>query len=204
VGAIAETHWLVVGLGNPGPEYAQTRHNVGFAVVDRLAGAARVRFRPDRSRTVRAWMDLSGVPILLLKPQAFMNLSGPPVAAWLEKLGLSAAHLVAIHDDLDLPLGRLRISARAGPGGHLGVDSIQTVLGTRAFPRVRVGIGRPREGQEAANKVLETFAPEELPVVGAVLDRAAEAVRTLIAEGLARAMNRYNYNVQVPAGDAPA
>ena len=202
MGAIAEAHWLVVGLGNPGPEYAQTRHNVGFAVVDRLAGAARVRFRPGRSRIERAWLDLSGVPILLLKPQAFMNLSGPPVAAWLEKLGLSAARLVVIHDDLDLPLGRLRVSARAGPGGHRGVTSIQTVLGSQAFPRVRVGIGRPREGQEAADRVLEAFAPAELPVVGAVLEAAAEAVRTLIAHGLARAMNRYN--VQVPAGGAPA
>jgi len=201
VGAIAEAHWLVVGLGNPGPAYAQTRHNVGFAVVDRLAGAGRVRFRSGRSHAERACLELSGIPILLLKPQAFMNLSGPPVADWLEKLGLSAARLVVIHDDLDLPLGRLRISARAGPGGHRGVESIQSVLGTRGFPRVRVGIGRPREGQQAADRVLEVFAPEELPVVEAVLERAAEAVQTLIADGLARAMNQYN--VPVPGGDGP-
>jgi PTH1 family peptidyl-tRNA hydrolase len=123
------------------------------------------------------------------------------VADWLEKLGLSAARLVVIHDDLDLPLGRLRISARAGPGGHRGVESIQSVLGTRGFPRVRVGIGRPRTGQQAADRVLEVFAPEELPVVEAVLERAAEAVQTLIADGLARAMNQYN--VPVPGGDGP-
>jgi PTH1 family peptidyl-tRNA hydrolase len=131
-----------------------------------------------------------------------MNLSGPPVAAWLQTLGLPAARLVVIHDDLDLPLGRLRVSARAGPGGHRGVASIQTALGTQAFPRVRVGIGRPREGQEAVDRVLEAFAPEELPLVGVVIDRAAEAVRTLIADGLPSAMNRYN--VRVPAGGAPA
>jgi PTH1 family peptidyl-tRNA hydrolase len=131
-----------------------------------------------------------------------MNLSGPPVAEWLEKLGLSAARLVVIHDDLDLPLGRLRVSARAGSGGHRGVESIQTVLGTRAFPRVRVGIGRPGEAQKAADRVLETFAPQEMPVVGAVLDRAAEAVQTLIADGLARAMNRYNVPVPVDSGIA--
>jgi PTH1 family peptidyl-tRNA hydrolase len=202
VGAIAEAHWLVVGLGNPGSEFSQTRHNVGFAILDRLAEAAHVRFRPGRAHAERAWLELSGIPILLLKPQAYMNLSGPPVADWLERLGLSAAHLVVIHDDLDLPLGRLRVSARAGPGGHRGVESIQTVLGTRAFPRVRVGIGRPREGQQAADRVLEAFGPEELPVVEAVLDRAVEAVRTLIADGLARAMNRYN--LPAPAGGGAA
>jgi PTH1 family peptidyl-tRNA hydrolase len=202
VGAIAEVHWLVVGLGNPGPGYARTRHNVGFGVVDRLAGATRVRFGPGRYRTERAWSDLSGVPILLVKPQAFMNLSGPSVAAWLETLGLPAARLVVIHDDLDLPLGRLRISARAGPGGHQGVGSIQAALGTQAFPRVRVGIGRPGEGQAASDRVLGAFAPEERPVVGVVIDRAAEAVRFLITDGIARAMNRYN--VRGPAGGAPA
>lgn len=202
MGAIAEAHWLVVGLGNPGSGYVGTRHNVGFAVVDRLAEATRVRFGPGRHRTERAWSDLSGVPILLLKPQAFMNLSGPSVAAWLEKLGLPAARLVVVHDDLDLPLGRLRISARAGPGGHRGVASIQASLGTQAFPRVRVGIGRPGEGQGASARVLEAFAPEELPAVGVVIDRAAEAVRVLIIDGLASAMNRYN--VRGPAGGAPA
>jgi PTH1 family peptidyl-tRNA hydrolase len=175
---------------------------VGFAVVDRLAGVARVRLEAGRYRTERAWSDLSGVPVLLVKPQAFMNLSGPSVAAWLGHLGLPAARLVVIHDDLDLPLGRLRVSARAGPGGHRGVASIQEALGTRAFPRVRVGIGRPGEGQAASDRVLEAFAPEELPVVGAGIDRAAEAVRTLISEGLASAMNRYN--VRIPAGGAPA
>ncbi|HSD50944.1 MAG TPA: aminoacyl-tRNA hydrolase, partial [Candidatus Methylomirabilis sp.] len=170
----------------------RTRHNVGFAVVDRLAGATRVRFGRDRYRTERAWSDLSGVPILLVKPQAFMNLSGPPVAAWLERLGLPATRLVVIHDDLDLPLGRLRVSARAGPGGHRGVASIQAALGTQVFPRVRVGIGRPGEGQEASDRVLEAFAPEELPMAEVVIDRAAEAVRILITEGQASAMNQYN------------
>ncbi len=192
----------MVGLGNPGPGYVRTRHNVGFAVVDQLAGATRVRFGRGHYRTERAWSDLSGVPILLVKPQAFMNLSGPPVAAWLERLGLPTARLVVIHDDLDLPLGRLRVSARAGPGGHRGVASIQAALGTQSFPRVRVGIGRPGEGQEASDRVLEAFAPEELPLVGVVIDRAAEAVRILITDGLASAMNRCN--VRGTAGGAAA
>jgi PTH1 family peptidyl-tRNA hydrolase len=130
-----------------------------------------------------------------------MNLSGPPVATWLDRLGLPTARLVVIHDDLDLPLGRLRVSARAGPGGHRGVASIQAALGSQAFPRVRVGVGRPGEGQEASDRVLEAFAPEELPVVGVVIDRAAEAVRILIADGLTSAMNRYN--VRVPAVGKP-
>jgi PTH1 family peptidyl-tRNA hydrolase len=121
------------------------------------------------------------------------------VAAWLEQLGLPASRLLVIHDDLDLPLGRLRVSARAGPGGHRGVASIQAALGTRAFPRVRVGIGRPREGEAASDRVLEAFAPEERPVLGAVIRQAVEAVRSLIIDGLASAMNRYN--MRVPAGD---
>jgi PTH1 family peptidyl-tRNA hydrolase len=189
---IREAQWLVAGLGNPGPEYAGTRHNVGFAVVERLASEAGVRLCGDRFGAQAAQTDLSGIPISLLKPQTFMNLSGPAVAAWLEALGLPAARLAVVHDDLDLPLGRLRVAGSAGPGGHQGVASIQEALGTQAFPRVRVGIGRPREGEDAADRVLEEFAPEERAAVAEMVDRAAGAVRTLICHGLAVAMGRYN------------
>ncbi len=122
------------------------------------------------------------------------------VAAWCEALQLPASRLVVVHDDLDLPLGRLRVVGRAGPGGHRGVASIQETLGTQAIPRVRVGIGRPREGEDAAERVLEEFTPEELPVVEEMVGRAAEAVRTLISSGLAAAMDRYN--VRAPASEA--
>lgn len=195
-----EARWLVVGLGNPGEEYAGTRHNLGFVVVDRLAAEAKTAFSPGGFQAEVAPAVLQAVPILLLKPQAFMNLSGTSVAAWLGALGLPVARLVVIHDDLDLSLGRLRVSGGAGPGGHRGVTSIQAALGTQAFPRVRVGIGRPQEAEGAADRVLGNFGPEELPVVAAVVERAAGAVRSLICEGLTSAMDRYNQRLPSDVG----
>ncbi len=191
---------LVVGLGNPGPEYARTRHNVGFAVVERLAAVAGARFSVSRFKAEAAAAEVAGIPILLLKPQTLMNRSGLAVAAWLEALGLSASQLIVVHDDLDLPLGRLRVAGSAGPGGHRGVTSIQEALGTQVFPRVRVGIGRPREGEDAAERVLEEFAPEELPIAEEMVGRATAAVQTLLASGLVAAMDRYN--VRVPLSGA--
>jgi PTH1 family peptidyl-tRNA hydrolase len=191
VGASLEAAWLVVGLGNPGPGYGGTRHNVGFMVADRLAGS-RGAFRPARRESQAACIRLAGVSVALIKPQAFMNLSGPPVAAWLGALGLAPERLLVVHDDLDLPLGRLRISARAGAGGHRGVASIQEALGTTEFARVRVGIGRPAGGADAVEHVLDVFTAGELPTLARVLDDAADAVRALIRQGLAFAMNRYN------------
>lgn len=198
--SIREAQTLVVGLGNPGPQYAGTRHNVGFAVVERLAGETGARFSTRRLEAEAATADLGGVPVLLLKPLTFMNRSGPAVAAWLLALGLPASRLVVVHDDLDLPLGRLRVVGSAGPGGHRGVASIQDALGTRDIPRVRVGIGRPREGQDAALRVLEPFTPEEVPTAAAMVEQAASAVRTLVVSGLTAAMDRYN--VRAPASGA--
>jgi len=182
----------VVGLGNPGGAYVRTRHNVGFQVVERLAIEAGKRFSTSRFQAEAAEVELAGTWVILLKPLTFMNHSGLAVAAWLDAVGLSASDLIVVHDDLDLPLGRLRVVGSASAGGHRGVDSIQSVLGTQAFCRVRVGIGRPQEGEDAAIKVLEEFVPDELPIVRAMVERAAAAVRTLIGSGLAVTMNRYN------------
>ena len=198
--SIREARQLVVGLGNPGPEYARTRHNVGLAVVERLAAEAGARFSVRRFEAEAATVELAGIPIALLKPQTFMNRSGLAVAGWLEALQLPASQVVVVHDDLDLPLGRLRVVGGAGSGGHRGVASIQEALATQAFPRVRLGIGRPREGEDAVERVLEEFAPEEVPVAEEMVGRAASAVRTLIASGLAAAMDRYN--VRAPASEA--
>ena len=191
MGTTLEAAWLVAGLGNPGTGYASTRHNVGFMVTDRLAGA-RGALRPAPHQAEAAWVRVGSTSVALIKPQAFMNLSGPPVAAWLAALGLAPDRLVVVHDDLDLPLGRLRVSARAGAGGHRGVESIQVSLGTRDFARVRVGIGRPPESVDAVEHVLEVFSPEEMPTLAQVLEDAADAVRVLIRQGLAPAMNRFN------------
>lgn len=188
--AIGDAHWLVAGLGNPGPAYVRTRHNVGFAVVERLASAAGFVSGPFETQLTLVF--LSSVPVLLLKPQTFMNRSGAAVAGWLARLGLSPARLIVVHDDLDLPVGRLRIVTAAGPGGHRGVGSIQERLGTADFARIRVGIGRPEIGEDAAGRVLADVAPEESAVLADAVARAADAVRRLILEGLGPAMNRYN------------
>jgi len=202
VASIRETRQLVVGLGNPGPEYAKTRHNVGFAVVERLAIDAGARFSERRFLAEAALAQLDGIPIALLKPQTFMNQSGLAVADWLEALQLPASRLIVVHDDLDLPLGRLRVVGSAGSGGHRGVASIQETLATQDFPRVRVGIGRPNDGEDAVERVLETFTPEEIPVAETMVGLAVSALQTLIVSGLSTAMNRYNVRASAPEASA--
>ena len=201
--AIGDAHWLVAGLGNPGPAYVRTRHNVGFAVVERLAAAAAAGFVSGPFETQLTLVSLSSVPVLLLKPQTFMNRSGAAVAGWLARLGLPPARMIVVHDDLDLPAGRLRIVTAAGSGGHRGVASIQDWLGTTEFGRVRVGIGRPEVGEDAAGRVLTEVAPEESAALAGAVARAADAVRCLILEGPGPAMNRYNVRPR-PAADPPA
>ena len=201
--AIEDAHWLVAGLGNPGPAYAYTRHNVGFAAVERLAAAAAVRFSPGPCEAQVAQVSLAAVPVALIKPQTFMNRSGVAVAGWLARLGLPPARLVVVHDELDLPVGRLRVVASAGPGGHRGVASIRDCLGTTEFGRVRVGIGRPEIGEDAVERVLAEVAPDESAVLADAVVRAADAVRCLILEGPGPAMNRYNVRPR-PATDAAA
>jgi len=192
---IGEAHWLVAGLGNPGSDYVRSRHNLGFAVVERLAEDSSATFAPGGWESEVADILVSAVPVVLIKPQTYMNRSGAAVAAWLQRVGLPPTRLVVVHDELDLPLGRLRIAVAAGAGGHRGVRSIQDTLGTTNFPRVRLGIGRPDASEGAADRVLADFAPEEIPTIAAMVARAVEAVRSLILEGAARAMNRYNARV---------
>ena len=192
---IGEAHWLVAGLGNPGSDYIRTRHNLGFAVVERLAEDGAARFARGAWDSEVSGIRLSAVPVVLIKPQTYMNRSGAAVAAWLQRVGLPPTRLVVVHDELDLPLGRLRIAVGAGAGGHRGVRSIQDTLGTTEFPRVRLGIGRPDAGEAAGDRVLADFGPEEVPAIAAMVARAVEAVRSLILEGAARAMNRYNVRV---------
>jgi PTH1 family peptidyl-tRNA hydrolase len=192
VAAIEDAQWLVAGLGNPGPAYVRTRHNVGFAVMERLAAAGAAGFSIASYESQVALLCLPPTSVLLLKPQTFMNRSGAAVAGWLLRLGLPAERLVVVHDDLDLCVGQLRVVISAGAGGHRGVLSVQEALGREGFPRVRIGIGRPENGEAAADRVLADIAPEELPVLVDALARAADAVRSLILEGPACAMNRYN------------
>ena len=183
---------LVVGLGNPGRQYEGTRHNVGFAAVRELAARSSVDIRRPEYRSLTARAMLGRSMVLLMEPQTFMNASGLAAASALSDLGLPPAKVVAIYDDLDLPLGQLRVRSEGSPGGHRGVASLVQELGTMAFPRVRIGIGRPAAGSTVLEHVLSPFTPEELPVLAEMVARAADAVECLVHDGVVAAMNRFN------------
>jgi PTH1 family peptidyl-tRNA hydrolase len=191
---------VVVGLGNPGPTHAEHRHNVGFMVLDQIAGRCGVTILRQAHHARIGECILSGEEVLLVKPQSFMNRSGWAVASVAAHYGLGPDAFVAVYDDMDLPLGRVRVKGHGGPAGHRGVASIIDHLGSREFRRVRVGIGRPPAGADPTEFVLMPFGPAELPIAFAALERAAEAVQVLIAEGTERAMNRFNG----PDGGCPA
>lgn len=168
-----------MGLGNPGPEYSGTRHNVGQRVLDRLAHRLRRPWRREGQALV-ARGQWRGEPLLLVKPLAFMNVSGPAVARTLHRHDLGPADLVLVYDDIDLPLGRVRVRMKGSHGGHNGVRSVLETLGTDEVRRVKVGVGRPERKDEVVDHVLAPFAPEELPAVEAAVEAAAERVLELV------------------------
>lgn len=182
---------LVVGLGNPGSRYAGTRHNLGFAVVDALAG--RWGFEVNRQK-FNAWVGdgtVAGQRVLLLKPLTFMNLSGQAVQAAVAFHKVPLEDLLVVGDDLDLPTGQLRVRASGSSGGHRGLENIIQLLGSEAFARVRIGIGRGRP-EDVVGHVLSEFADDEAAVAEATVRRAAGAVECWLAEGVTAAMNRFN------------
>lgn len=183
---------LVVGLGNPGVRYAQTRHNVGFMVLDRLAVAWRAAWQEDPSPAAVGHAQVAGRSVFLLKPLTYMNNSGHAVRLALARLHLTPQEVVLVYDDLDLPLGRLRIRRQGSAGGHRGVASVIRELGTEEFGRVRVGIGRPPDGVTAADYVLEPFPPGERDAARKALERACAAVAAIIADGFEAAMRLFN------------
>ena len=185
---------VIAGLGNPGPEYANTPHNVGFDVVELLAGRLAAEWRSNTRFQARlARVERGGETWLLVQPQTFMNLSGNCVAPLLRYHGGSPEDLVVVLDDADLPLGRLRIRGGGGSGGHRGLASVIEVLGTDVFARVRLGVGREKAADGGlVEHVLGRFAPEQRRAVGGMVATAAEAVECLAEKGLAVAMNRFN------------
>lgn len=190
---------VIVGLGNPGRRYRGTRHNLGRDVVERLAADFGVRLQEDgwvRSARARA----GTATVVLAVPDTYMNVSGQAVRDLLRHRRRRPDDLLVIYDDLDLPLGQLRLKPGNGPGGHNGVRSLIAELGTDQFPRLRVGVGRPPAGRDPTEFVLERFTPDERPVVDAAIARAAEAALAVVSEGLPVAMNRYN--VRPPSGKA--
>lgn len=183
----------MVGLGNPGAEYADTRHNIGFAVVDELARRAGGSFR--RHRRARAEVceeHLGGARAVLVKPMTFMNVSGDAVAPLAGFYRVPVTQIVAVHDDLDLPLGGLRLKLGGGDGGHNGLKSMRTSLKSGEFFRVRIGIGRPPGQMAPATYVLRRFAAGERAEVDLIVAEAADAVTTLVADGLPATQNQFN------------
>ena len=184
---------LIVGLGNPGIEYQFTPHNLGFLSIDRIADdcGAEVRNRQCRALTARAVIEEQQV--LLAKPETYMNLSGLSVRELVAKHGLDPANdLILIYDELDLPLGTIRIRQRGSSAGHNGMESVIGALGTQEFLRIRLGIGPDRKISDSVKYVLTPFRKRELKKVDEVLDNAAEAVKVILREGPAAAMNRFN------------
>jgi len=184
--------WLVVGLGNPGPRYGGTRHNAGFLVADLLAERLHSRFKAHRGRADLVEGRLDGRPVVIAKPKAFMNLSGGPVASVSRFFKIPVERLIVVHDELDLDYGRLRLKAGGGDNGHNGLKSLRSALGSGEFFRVRVGIGRPPGRQDPADYVLKDFAVAERKELPFHVDRAADAVQTLLELGLDAAQNRFN------------
>ena len=187
---------VIVGLGNPGSSYARTRHNVGFWVIDRLAERHRLRFSRREYKSQMAEGQIGDEEVVLLKPQTFMNASGEAVGRARRSLRLDPAEFVIVYDDLDLALGRVRVKTNSGAAGHHGVESVIEALGSKAFPRVRVGVGRPAGG-DPIEYLLEPPSAEDAQVLRASVEQAADAVETLLDEGVVPAMNRFNKR---PAG----
>jgi peptidyl-tRNA hydrolase, PTH1 family len=187
--------WLIIGLGNPGPEYAGNRHNCGFMVADLLAGRIGAAFKRDRSRARVAAGQLAGFPVTLAKPQTFMNLSGGPVAALARFYKIPAERIVVVHDELDLPFGSIRLKRGGGDNGHNGLRSVTAALTTRDYLRVRVGIGRPPGRMDPADFVLHDFSAAERKVLPDILERSADAIEAVLQRGLAAAQNEFHATV---------
>jgi PTH1 family peptidyl-tRNA hydrolase len=193
---------LIVGLGNPGPEYELTPHNAGFLAVDRIAQICDVQIANRRARALTVRTKLAGHDVLLAKPQTFMNLSGLSVAALLNELELGIEDLIVLYDELAIPLGTLRIRERGSAGGHNGVKSISAALGTEEWLRVRIGVGKPplESGREVkaggTDFLLSTMRKAELSVLDETLDQAVRAVETILTKDVRTAMQEFNRKVE--------
>lgn len=191
--------WVVLGLGNPGAEHAQTRHNVGFEVVDTLAERHGIRITLHRDHAHCGLGVIAGIPVVLAKPMTYMNRSGEAACALLARYPLEPSRLLVIVDDVALPLGKIRVRPSGSDGGHNGLSSIIHCTGTQAFPRVRIGIGNPPPGQ-MVEYVLSRFTPQERDTIDQAIQRAADAVELILSDGVQAAMNRFNASTPPSGG----
>ena len=191
-----DTLILIAGLGNPGRQYELTRHNAGFMVMDKLAAACQILIRRRKFDVLYGKGRIEGHDVLIAKPQTYMNLSGPSLRALADFFRIRREAMVVVHDDIDLAFERLKINERGGDGGHKGIRSIINAFGGDKFVRVRMGVGRPREGRDAVDHVLQEFTSEEREALDGMLGRACEAVVTILAKGTREGMNRFNRNLR--------
>ena len=185
--------WLLVGLGNPGDKYDNTRHNVGFAAIDQLAEELRVPVQKLKYRALTQTVELGGAKVLLMKPITYMNLSGEAVGEAARFFKIPADHVLVLSDDVSLPVGKLRIRKGGSAGGHNGLKSIIQHLGTDQFPRVKIGVGeKPHPDYDMADWVLGKFTGEDLKTISQAIQRAVKAAECYIHDGPDQAMNRFN------------
>jgi PTH1 family peptidyl-tRNA hydrolase len=196
---------LIVGLGNPGAEYARTRHNAGFIVAERLAERWRARWTQERKfSALVARAEHDDRKVILCQPQTFMNSSGEAVRALVDYYHLPLGNLLVLVDDADLPVGELRLRPAGSSGGHHGLESIEQHLGTREYPRLRIGIGRQRGAREITDYVLSRFDSTEAPLADKVFNVAADQAQTWLAAGIEKAMSQFNGAVSDPANESKA
>ncbi len=186
--------WLIVGLGNPGPEYSRNRHNVGQMVLDELAARVGGNFKTHKARAqvLEGRLGIGGPRLVLAKPMTYMNVSGGPVAALARFYDVDPSRVVAVHDEIDIPFNTVKLKIGGGEGGHNGLRDISKALATKDYLRVRVGVGRPPGRMDTADYVLRDFAPAEKKELPFLLDEAADAVELLIREGLTAAQQRFH------------
>lgn len=183
---------MIVGLGNPGREYRETRHNIGFMVVDRMAEKHGIKLSRVQNKAIIGSGIVAGAKVILVKPQTFMNISGQAVTALVRFYKIQQADLIVAHDDVDLPFGTIRMRPGGGSAGQKGIASIINLLGTQDFARLRMGVGRPPGRMDAAAYVLQSFHPSDQELLQNFLSKASDALTCYIVDGLETAMNRFN------------
>lgn len=184
--------WMIAGLGNPGTKYAETRHNVGFMVAERVAARCGICLNQSKFKARFGRGSWGDVAVLIAEPMDYMNRSGPPLRSLAGYFDLPLEHMLVIHDDIDIEKGQIKIKEKGGHGGHNGIRSIMEAFGSGDFPRLRIGTGRPGPPMDVTDYVLGRFTAEEKRFFAPVLENAEHAVITIIENGLAAAMNRYN------------
>jgi peptidyl-tRNA hydrolase, PTH1 family len=186
--------WLIVGLGNPGPEYSRNRHNVGQMVLDELAARIGGNFKAHKARAqvLEGRLGIGGPRLVLAKPSTYMNVSGGPVSGLARFYDVEPSRVVAVHDEIDIPFNTVKLKIGGGEGGHNGLRDISKALATKDYLRVRVGVGRPPGRMDTADYVLRDFAPAEKKELPFLLDDASDAVELLISEGLTAAQQRFH------------